>query len=284
MVVFIYNSYINNQEKQKGEIKNVVKVNSNLNETLKIYYIDVGQADSSLISYNDKYILIDAGNEEDGEKLVEYFKKLSIEKFDYVFATHPHEDHIGGMDDIISNFKIDNFLMPNVLTTTKTFENMLNALEKNNLGYKVPKINNEYNIDNLNIKVLYIDDNSKDLNDDSIVLKLTFGKDSFLFMGDASKKVEKNILNSDIKSDVLKVGHHGSSYSSSSEFVDKVNPKYAMISVGLNNKYNHPTQSVIDLFNKKNILIYRTDKDGTIILDCDGENINIKKEVTETNG
>ena len=257
MVVFIYNSYINNQEKQKGEIKNVVKVNSNLNETLKIYYIDVGQADSSLISYNDKYILIDAGNEEDGEKLVEYFKKLSIEKFDYVFATHPHEDHIGGMDDIISNFKIDNFLMPNVLTTTKTFENMLTALEKNNLGYKVPKINNEYNIDNLNIKVLYIDDNSKDLNDDSIVLKLTFGKDSFLFMGDASKKVEKNILNSDIKSDVLKVGHHGSSYSSSSEFVDKVNPKYAMISVGLNNKYNHPTQSVIDLFNKKNIFAHK---------------------------
>ena len=282
----IYSNKNNDENKQKAEVKNVVSnIETNIkDELLTIHYIDVGQADSTLISYNNKYVLIDAGNEEDGKKLVDYFNYLNIKKFDYVIATHPHEDHIGGMDDIINNFEIGNFYMTNAITTTKTFENVLVALENNNLGYKVPKINDEFNIDNIKFKVLYLDDDASNLNDDSIVLRLDFINNSFLFMADASKSVEKKILNSDIDVDVLKLGHHGSSYSSSSNFLDKTSPKYAIISVGLNNIYKHPSESVLSSLNRKNIKYYRTDEDGTIVITSDGSNIKIKKEVTDTNG
>lgn len=264
--------------------QNAKNVNVDDNNNLVVTFIDVGQADCTLIKYNNKYMLIDAGNEEDGNKLVTYFKDLGINEFNYVVATHPHEDHIGGMDDIINNFKIDNFYMPDTLTTTKTFENMLDSLENNNLLYDAPKEDYEFNMDDINFKVLHVGGNYEDLNDVSIVLKLTYGNISFMFNGDATSNVEKDILDKNIKATVLKVPHHGSSYSSSNDFINKVNPKYAVISVGLNNSYNHPSSSVIKRLNKKGTEVYRTDKDGTIIFTCDKENINITTTKTDTNG
>lgn len=259
-----------------------VKLQDNVN--LEVYFLDVGQADSILIKLEDEYMLIDAGNNEDGVKLVNYFNELGIKEFKYVFGTHPHEDHIGGMDDIINNFKIDNYYMPDKLTTTKTFEDVLDALINNNLQYTILKKDDEFNLSSANFKVIYAGDETNDINDSSIVLKLTYGNNSFLLTGDATSNIEKTLLNDDIKSDVLKVAHHGSNYSSTDEFLDVVSPKYAVISVGKNNNYNHPSNSTLKKLNDRNIKLYRTDLDGTIKFTSDGENITITTISTDING
>lgn len=274
--------------------KNVAQVSKISNETtknvsvkdgnLKIYFIDVGQADSILITNNNHNMLIDAGNNGDGKKLVNYFKSLNINSFDYVVATHPHEDHIGGMDDIIRNFDIKNYYMPEKLSTSKTFEDVLDALTEKNMQYTVPKKDEILTLDDAKLNVIYVGDEANDANDSSIVLKLTYGNNSALFTGDASKRVEKKILDYDIKSDILKVGHHGSSYSTLNEFLNKVNPKYAVIEVGINNIYNHPTNSTLEKLNKNGIKIYRTDINGTIIFTLNGNTYSVETINTDTNG
>lgn len=251
---------------------------------LNMYFINVGQADAILIMNNGHNMLVDAGNDEDGKKLVSYFKNLGIESFDYLVGTHPHEDHIGGMDDIIENFEIKMYLMPDKLSTSKTFENVLDALIEKKLTYIVPEQDDILHLGDAVLEVIHVGTERDDANDSSIILKLIHGNNSFLLMGDASSNVEKEILNEDIKSDVLKIGHHGSEYSSADQFINIVDPKYAVIEVGKNNIYNHPKQVTIDKLNKKNIKIYRTDMDGTIIFTSDGENINIRTEDTDTNG
>lgn len=273
----------------KGETRKVSKETdilekSDVENKLEVQFIDVGQADSILIKQDDKYMLIDAGNNEDGNLLVNYFKELGITSFEHVVATHAHEDHIGGMDDIINNFDVKNFYMPDVLTTTKTFEDMLDALENNNKVYAVLKDGEEFNLNSANFKTIHIGNDEDDLNDTSIILKLTYQDISFLFTGDATKNVEEKILDKNLESVILKVSHHGSSYSNSKEFIDKVNPKYAVIEVGENNKYDHPHSNVLTEFNKRNIQVYRTDKNGTVIIKSDGKNINIETIDTNTNG
>lgn len=272
--------------KEVSKNVNIEEINQkNFSDTLDVYFIDVGQADSILIKQDDKYMLIDAGNNEDGKLLTLYFKELGITSFEHVVATHAHEDHIGGMDDIINNFEVKNFYMPDVITTTKTFEDMLDALSNKNLMYTVLKQDEEFKLSSASIKTIYIGGNEEsDINDTSIVLRLEYEDVSFLFTGDASTKVENKILNKDIKSDVLKLGHHGSSYSSSTSFIDKVNPSYAVIQVGKNNSYNHPHLEILNKLNKNNIKIYRTDESGTIIFTTDGKNLNVKNIKTNTNG
>ena len=260
------------------------KIDAKVNENFSVSFIDVGQADSVLIRNGNYNMLIDAGNNEDGEKLVNYFKSLGIEEFTYVFATHPHEDHIGGMDDIINNFKIDNYYMSNKLSTTKTFMDVLDALDGRNLKYMVPNNGDTLKLGDANIKVIYPGDDKSNINDSSIVLKITYGKNSFLLTGDATSNVERKIYNEDIKSDVLKVAHHGSSYSSTDVFLDKVKPYYAVISVGKNNIYNHPSNKTLEKLNKRNIKVYRTDLDGTIVFISDGDNLSVKALKTDTNG
>ena len=273
-------NYIINGKLERN-ISNVV--NENINN-LEISYLDVGQADCILIRKNNRNILIDAGNYEDGEKLVKYFQENGIKKFDYVIGTHAHEDHIGGMSKIIDNFRINHFYMPDVVTTTKTFEDVLNSLEKNKVKFETPKIDSTFKVDDLKFTVLSITNNKEDLNDTSIVLKLTYENTSYLFMGDASSNIENNILDKDIESNVLKVGHHGSGYSSSAKFIKKVNPDYAIISVGKNNSYNHPKNVVIKKLERIGSTIYRTDKQGTIKVISDGNNIKIETIKTDTNG
>lgn len=282
-----YAYYLNAPEKIVKDNNNISKrviKETDPNDYLKIYYLDVGQADSILIDCSGKYMLIDAGNNEDGKLLVNYFNNLGIKKFDYVVATHPHEDHIGGMDDIINNFSVDNFYMPDVITTTKTYEDLLTALENKNQKVTVPNIDDKFNLNSCNFNTIYTGTNEKNLNETSIVLKLNYLNNNFLFMGDASSKVEKEIITKDVKSDVIKIGHHGSQYSSSLEFLEKVNPKYAIISVEKNNNYHHPHDIVLDRLNKLDIKVYRTDLDGTILLTSNGNEITFEKLKTNTNG
>lgn len=281
---YFYTTYFDNKNITKDVTTNVKQTINESSSNLKIYFVDVGQADCILINDNNEYSLIDAGNNEDGEKIVKYFKDLGITKFKYVFGTHAHEDHIGGMDNIIENFQIEHFYMPDTITTTRTFEEVLDALEEKNIAFETPEEDENLTFSDTVFKVLHVGKDKRDLNDTSIVLKLTYKNTSYLFMGDATSSVEKDILDKDIKSDVLKVGHHGSQYSSTISFLKKVSPKYAIIEVGKNNSYNHPKEVTLKKLEDLGTKIYRTDEDGTIILTSDGENMSFETVKTDTNG
>lgn len=285
ILTLIYGYYLSEIDSTYSSDKTIDTFNE-ITTNLKISYIDVGQADCILIENNEEFMLIDAGNNEDGDLLVKYFNDQNITNFKYLIGTHPHEDHIGGLDDIINNFNVNYIYMPDAITTTKTFTDVLDAIENKNLKFKVPKIGEIFSLGDSSLEVLYTGTDTKDLNNTSIVLKLTFGKTSFIFTGDATEKTEKEILNNNIniQADVLKIGHHGSKYSTSDKFLNAVNPKYAIISVGKNNTYNHPESEVLTKLNKKNIEIHRTDLEGTIIITSDGKNINITSTKTNTNG
>ena len=252
--------------------------------TLSIYFLDVGEADSTLIRYKDYNVLIDAGNQLDGDKLSHYFKELGIESFDIVIATHPHEDHIGGMAQIIRDFDISSFYMTNISTDFVSYHNMMNELSKKNISTTIPVIDSSFSLDELVFHILSIGDDSNNINDSSIVLKLDFYDTHYLFMSDVSSDIEHSILDKDLHSNVLKVGHHGSNKSSSAHFLYQVDPEYAIISCGLQNDYYHPHQVVLDKLNKISASIYRTDIDHTIHLVSDGVNIMIEKIPTDTNG
>ena len=260
-----------------------VKIDPN---NLIIHFVDVGQGDCILISKNNEHVLIDAGNNEDGPLLVEYFKELGIKKFKYVIATHAHEDHIGGIDNVINNFELGHYYMPNVITTTKTFEDVLDALLAKKKAFETPNIGDKFKLSDTEFEVLYLGSDKSDLNNTSIVLKLTYKNTTYLFMGDATDKVEKILINEgkDLESDVLKIGHHGSQYSSTAAFLKQVSPRYAIIQVGQDNDYDHPKQITIDKLEKLKTLTYRTDKHGTIILTSDGDNISFETIKTNTNG
>ena len=176
--------------------------------------------------------------------------------------------------------------MPNAITTTKTFEDVLDSLDRKKIKFQTPNVNDDFKLNDATFKVLHIGDNKKDLNDTSVVLRLEYGNTSYLLMGDATSNVEKDLLNNNInlKSDVLKVGHHGSNYSSTIDFLNEVKPEYAIIEVGKNNSYNHPRQETLDKLKDLNAKVYRTDLDGTIVATSDGNSIKIETIKTDTNG
>ena len=249
-------------------------------EDLKVHFLDVGQGDSIFIELpTNETILIDASIKDASDKIINYLKEEKVSKIDYVFATHPHSDHIGGMSAVIKAFDIGQIYMPKAVTTTKTYENLLLTIKDKNLKIKTAKAGNTI-IDTDDLKLVVLapnQDSYESLNNYSIVLKLTYKEKSFLFTGDAETLSEKEITG-DVEADVLKVGHHGSRTSTSQAFLNKVNPSYAVISVGLNNDYKHPHQEVIDRLEKKNIKIYRTDQNGDIIFTTEGYNIDVKVE------
>ena len=238
---------------------------SNNNTSLKTYFFNVGQADSILIQNNEKNMLIDAGNNEDGEMLVNNLKQLNVEKIDYLIGTHPHEDHIGGMDNIINNFEIGTIYMPNVKTNTKTFEDVLDAVSNKNLKIETPKVNDTFLLGEVNCKILSVTDDEDNLNQSSIVIQLNFKDLSYLFMGDAEKEIEESI---DVgKVNILKVGHHGSDTSSSLDFINKIAPEVSIISVGKDNSYGHPSDDVIKRLENIGSKVYRTDEVGNIFIE-----------------
>lgn len=246
-------------------------------DKLIVDYIDVGQADSILLRNKDKTMLIDAGTNEEGKNVVNFLKEEGISKIDYLIGTHPHEDHIGGLDDVINNFDIGKIYMPKRETTTKTFKDVLSAIKNKNLKITQPQKGEIIDLGQAKCEFMtepIIDDDNINLS--SLTLRVEFGNNSFLFMGDAEKQNEKTITWP--KTDVLKVGHHGSDTSSSKEFLEQVNPKYSIIMVGEKNTYKLPKQPIIDRIEKIGSEIYRTDKNGNIQIISDGNNLEIKTE------
>ena len=238
---------------------------SNDQTSLRLYFFDVGQADSILIQNNNKNMLIDAGNNEDGEILVSNLKILGIEKIDYLVGTHPHEDHIGGMDDIINNFEIGKIYMPRVSTNTKTFEDVIDAAKNKNLQIEAPKIEDKFTIGNANCNILYVGDNKENLNLSSIIIKMEYNNLSYLFTGDIEADIENKIDFGKIN--ILKVAHHGSDTSSSKKFVNETAPEIAIISVGKDNSYGHPSNEIVKRYEKVGSKIYRTDEVGNIFIE-----------------
>lgn len=247
-----------------------------LDNKLKVHFIDVGQGDSILIEYQQKNILIDAGPEKSTTVLLDYLNKLAIKKLDIIIATHPHEDHIGGMSEVIRKFQVGKIYMPKVSHTTSTFTDLLLAISGKGLKISPAKAGVKFSLGDL--QGLFVAPNSdyyEDLNDYSAVLKLTYSETAFLFEGDAEKLSEQEMLASgfDIQANVLKVAHHGSNSSSTRTFLKTVNPKYGVISVGKDNTYGHPTFNTLKSFATLGVDVFRTDELGTITIVSDGKSI-----------
>lgn len=256
--------------------------NHKLNKgNLKVHYINVEQGDSILVQQGNENMLIDAGPNSSSKKVQEYLKQNNVKEIKYLVATHPHEDHIGGMRMVINNFKVDNVYMPKKVANTKTFKNMVEAMKKNNLKAKVPHVGDKIDLGDAKFTILWPDEEEQNnTNNYSIVLKGQYGQNTFLFTGDAEQLVEKSILDNglDIRAEVLKLGHHGSSTSTSDTFLQKVNPKYAIASCKKINSYGHPHVEIMKKLKDKNIKVYRTDENGDIVLISDGKSIKFNVE------
>lgn len=264
LVVLIGGHYVSKEENN----------NISYEGKLVINYLDVGQGDSSFIELpNGKTMLIDAGNPENGEDIRKYIKSKNYSKIDYLVATHPHSDHIGGMEKIIKNLEIGKIYMPEVAATTDIFYDLLTAIDNKNLTIQTAKSGvNILSEDDLSIDILSpAKERYEEINNYSAVIMIKYKNNKFLFMGDAEKIIEKEIYDMDIKADVLKVGHHGSRTSSGKTFINKVSPTYSVISVGRDNSYNHPNKNVIQTLKNTNIL--RTDESGNITIVSDGKEI-----------
>lgn len=275
LFIVLIGGLVKNEEIQPSLNNNIVS-NQEITGDLKVYFIDVGQADSILIVNKDEAMLIDAGNNDDGEDVVNFIKEKEIQKLNYVIGTHPHEDHIGGLDDVIDSFEIENIMLPDITTNTKTFEDVIDSIENKKLEITIPQIGDTFKIGDANCEVKSSIINKSNLNLASIVIRLEYGNTSFLFMGDAEKENEEQINWEPVT--VLKVGHHGSSTSSSLEFLKQVNPQIAVIMVGKDNDYGHPEQEILTKLNNIGSKIYRTDLNGTITVISDGNKCEVQTE------
>ncbi len=243
-------------------------------------FIDVGQGDSIFLEFpNGKNMLIDAGENYESETVQSFINSKGYFSLDYVVGTHPHTDHIGGLESIIRRYEIGEIYLPKVVHTSKTYENLLTTI--NELGYKVNSAISGMEIINekgLEVKILSPkNSNYSELNNYSVVIKIVFGNTSFLFMGDAETVVEDEILD-EVNADVVKVGHHGSDTSSSEEFVKSVNAKYAVIMSGFDNQYDLPDKAIVDRWKSNGAEVYNTSENGNVIITSDGRNITVEVE------
>lgn len=251
---------------------------------MEVHFLDVGQADSILIKApTGENMLIDAGNNGDSDLVYSYLKEQNVEKLNVVIGTHPHEDHIGSLDTVINNFSVEKVYMPKASSNTKTFKDVLTSIKNKGLKVTSPTPGDTFNLGEAKCTILAPNSSDyDDTNNYSIVLKVQYGNNSFLFTGDAEDVSENEMLSKgyDLKADVLKAGHHGSESSTTESFLDAVSPKHAVICVGKDNKYGHPDNVVLERLKSNNINVYRTDESGTIVVTSDGQNITIDKNAS----
>ena len=239
---------------------------------LVLTMIDVGQADCFLLEQEGKTALVDCGTRSTGKDAVEYLKNIGITKIDYVFGTHPHDDHMGGMYDIITNFEIGKIIIPEVedgVVTANWYIKLMEEIYTNNYIVEDPEKGDIYYLGDAIIEVIeQMEDARDNINNYSTVLKVSFGEMDIIMTGDAEKEVEEIILDSgvNIDAEIFKLGHHGSDTSNSEEFLDAISPEYALISAKVGNKYEHPIKSTMEKLEERDIEVYRTDENGTVIL------------------
>lgn len=244
-------------------------------EALEVHFFDVGQGDCTIITQGDHAMMIDAGDNDKGTAVQAYLNYLGISSLEYFIMTHPDADHIGGADVVLYKFDCDTILMPDKEVDTRTYDDVIQAMKSKNYTAIHPQIGDIYSFGDASFTVLAPVRQYSDNNNNSIVIKMTHGENTFLFTGDAEEEAEMDILAEglDVSADVLKAGHHGSSTSTSDDFLEAVSPEYAVISCGEDNKYGHPHAETMNKFRQTGVTVYRTDEQGTVIAASDGSTI-----------
>lgn len=253
---------------------------------MTVSFIDVGQGDCTLVySPDNGVILVDSGEADKAQTVINYLNSLGIETIDYCVVTHPHSDHMGSMAQIMSEFNIENLIIPELseinIPTTKTYENFLLSAEENADEIIPAQAGTTYSVGDIALSVLGPVSQNEDLNNMSVVVKIEYKESSFLITGDCSFDEEDELMENDynaLESDVIKIGHHGSSGSTSADWLEAVNPQIGVISVGSDNSYGHPTKTVLDRLDDFDIEYYRTDVVGTVVFETDGKAISVQKK------
>lgn len=247
---------------------------------LEVHFIDVGEADSALIICGDEAMLVDTGNPDQGTAIRLYMKKQKVDRLKYLLLTHSDRDHIGGAASVISNVGIDNLFMCRYEKDNEVYTNMINEIKYKNMSWSTPEVGSQYTLGDATITIIAPNKEYDNPNDSSIAFVIRHGTNSFIFTGDAEAPAESDIVNNglDIAADVYYVGHHGSSTSSTQEFLNKVNPKYVVISCAKDNEYGHPHIETMDRLKAMGVALYRTDDQGTIICYSDGKELSFNTE------
>lgn len=248
-----------------------------VNGELSVHFIDVGQGDAALILSDGEAMLIDTGIYEGAQELIDYIHAQGVQKLTYAVATHPHSDHIGAMDEVITKFPIESFLKTEAVNDNKPYRYMMEELADKKTNVINPQSGDSYQLGQAQFTVLapLSMDYGSNLNNSSIVIRLDYGDTSFLFTGDAEIEEELDLVENGIApADVLKVGHHGSETSSSNTFLDAVRPACAVISCGRGNRYGHPDAEVLKRLEEREVEILRTDEKGSIVFHSDGKELS----------
>lgn len=243
--------------------------------SFEVHYIDVGQADASLVMCDGKYMLIDGGNAEDSSLIYAYLKEHGIRELDYLICTHVHEDHVGGLAGALNYAQVNNVLCPTKEYDTGAFESFKKYANQQNKEIIIPTPGMEFFIGSADCIILAVNTVESDPNNSSIVMKISYGNTSFLFSGDAEQEVERVIIEAgyDVNCTVMKVPHHGSDTSLSYRWLNESMPKYGVISVGKDNQYGHPTENTLSKLRDADIIVYRTDMQGHIVCISDGNDV-----------
>lgn len=251
---------------------------------LEMHTIDVGQGDSILFLQDDKVMLVDCGPRAEGKKVVDYLNELGIEKIDILIGTHPHEDHMGGMAEVINEFDIGVLYTSDFQDEENTntyYMKFLEAVDENNVNWEIKQVEDEFSFGEADVIVLGPQkDEYENANNYSLALMVSFGETDIILTGDAESQIEEEILdlNYDIDCEVFKAAHHGSDTSNTKKFLKEMSPEYVIISAGYDNSYTHPMKSVMKRFKSLGFKIYRTDECGSIVMTTDGTNIEFDKE------
>ena len=240
-----------------------------------VHFIDVGQADAILVICDGKTMLIDGGNVDDSNLIYSYLTKQSITHLDCVICTHAHEDHVGGLSGALTKASAGKVYSPVTTYNSKAFSNFVSKVTERGLSLTLPKSGEQFMLGSASVTVLGPLKDYDDPNNTSIVTRVVYGETSFLFTGDMESLAETDLLDAGLvqKTTVLKVGHHGSSSSTSYRFLRQVQPTYAVISVGKDNSYGHPTESVLSRLRDADVTLYRTDLQGDIVCVSDGKTL-----------
>jgi competence protein ComEC len=253
---------------------------------LSVYFLDVGQGDSTLVLFDNKTILIDAGENDMGDRVVGDLTTLGVTRIDLLVATHPHSDHIGGMQKVLLAFPVGQVLDAGLPHTSSTYEHFLATIDQNSIPYRVAEQGQVIELDPA-LRIFVLSPPEKRFGDDpntnSVVLRISYGTIDFLLTGDLGGESEDALAGSGypLDAEIQKVGHHGSFSSTSPSFLARVRPETAIISVGLDNAYGHPHQQTLDLLKDSGVTVYRTDRDGTVVVRSDGTSYSVKTEINE---
>ncbi len=241
----------------------------------KVHFIDVGQADAALVICDGKTMLIDGGNTDDSSLIYAFLKNRGVSHLDYIIATHAHEDHAGGLSGALNYASVGKVYCPTTSYNSSAFQNFVNNVQKQGKSITIPSVGTQFALGSATCSVLAVNTTS-DTNNTSIVVRIVYGSTSFLFTGDAEREVEQSMINRgvNLRSTVLKVGHHGSNTSSSYQFLWNVMPQYAVISCGKGNSYGHPHDEVLARLFDADVTLFRTDLQGDITCTSNGSTVS----------